>query len=59
MLGTLSFTSRAVIFGLIGYFFIRAAIELNPNTAMGIDGALRTLGQSCHGKFSFSLRRRA
>ena len=50
MLGALSFTSRAVIFGLIGYFFIMAAIESNPNTAMGIDGALLTLGQSYYGK---------
>jgi hypothetical protein len=50
MLGALSFTSRAVIFGLIGYFFIMAAIESNPNTATGIDGALLTLGQSYYGK---------
>ncbi len=49
-LGALSFTSRAVIFGLMGYFFIMAAIESNPNTAMGIDGALWTLGQSYYGK---------
>jgi len=50
VLGALSFTSRAVIFGLMGYFFIMAAIESNPNTAMGFDGALRTLGQSYYGK---------
>ena len=50
VLGALSFTARAVIFGLMGYFFIWAAIESNPNTAMGIDGALRILGQSYYGK---------
>ncbi len=50
ILGALSFTARAVIFGLMGYFFIWAAIESNPDTAMGIDGALRTLGQSYYGK---------
>jgi hypothetical protein len=50
VLGSLSFTARAVIFGLMGYFFMRAAIESNPNTAMGIDGALRILGQSYYGK---------
>ncbi len=50
VLGALSFTSRAVIFGLMGYFFIMAAVESNPDTAMGIDGALRTLGQSYYGK---------
>jgi hypothetical protein len=50
VLGALSFTARAVIFGLMGYFFIWAAIESNPNTAMGIDGALRILAQSYYGK---------
>jgi hypothetical protein len=55
MLGALSFTSRAVIFGLIGYFFMMAAIESNPNTAMGVDGALLTLGQSSYGKILLSI----
>jgi len=50
VLGALSFTARAVIFGLMGYFFIQAAIESDPNAAMGIDGALRTLGRSYYGK---------
>ena len=50
VLGALSFTARAVIFGLMGYFFIRAAIESDPNAAVGIDGALLTLGQSYYGK---------
>lgn len=50
VLGALSFTARAVIFGLMGYFFIVAAINSNPNAAQGIDGALRTLGQNFYGK---------
>lgn len=50
VLGALSFTSRAVIFGLIGYFFISAALESNPNEAAGLDGALKTLAQSYYGK---------
>lgn len=50
VLGALSFTARAVIFGLMGYFFIRAAIEADPNTALGIDGALRVLAGSSYGK---------
>jgi hypothetical protein len=50
VLGALSFTARAVIFGLMGYFFIMAAIQADPNAAMGIDGALRTLGSSSYGK---------
>jgi len=50
VLGALSFTARAVIFGLMGYFFILAAIASDANEAMGIDGALRTLGQNYYGK---------
>lgn len=50
VLGALSFTARAVILGLMGYFFIMAAIESNPDAAMGIDGALLTLAQSNYGK---------
>ncbi len=50
VLGALSFTARAVIFGVMGYFFIRAAIESNPNAAMGVDGALRVLANNYYGK---------
>lgn len=50
VLGALSFTARAVIFGLIGYFFIVAALNSNPNEAMGVDGALLTLAQTYYGK---------
>ena len=50
LLGVLSFTARALIFILIGYFFIMAAIEYNPNEAVGLDGALKTLAQSYYGK---------
>ena len=50
VLGTLSFTARAVIYGLIGYFFIVAALDSNPNEAMGVDGALLTLGSTYYGK---------
>lgn len=50
ILGALSFTARAVIFGLIGYFFVQAAINANPNEARGLDGALFILAQSYYGK---------
>ena len=50
VLGFLSFLARALIFGLIGWFFIATAIEANPNEAIGIDGALRTLAASYYGK---------
>ncbi|MDQ2747640.1 MAG: DUF1206 domain-containing protein [Acidobacteriota bacterium] len=50
VLGALGFTARAVIFALIGYFFIIAAIDGDPNEARGIDGALRSLAYSYYGK---------
>lgn len=50
VLGVLSFTARALIFALMGYFFITAAIDYNPNEAIGMDGALIKLAQSYFGK---------
>ena len=50
VLGALSFTARALILAMIGYFFITAAIYYDPNEAVGIDGALLTLSQSYFGK---------
>lgn len=50
ILGFLGFLARALIFALIGYFFIWAAINFNPNEAIGIDGALLTLSTTYYGK---------
>jgi hypothetical protein len=49
-LGFVSFLARALIFALMGYFFIAAAVNGNPDEAVGIDGALQTLAQSYFGK---------
>lgn len=49
-LGVLSFTARAVILVLMGWFFISAAIDYNPNEAAGIDGALLALAQTAYGE---------
>lgn len=50
VLGALSFTARAVIYGLMGYFFIVAAIYSDANEAVGIDGALQILAATAYGK---------
>ena len=50
VLGVLSFTARALILALIGYFFISAAVDYNENEVSGIDGALLVLSQSYFGK---------
>jgi hypothetical protein len=50
VLGVLSFTARALLLGLVGYFFMSAAISHNPNDAAGLDGALAALAQTYYGK---------
>lgn len=50
VLGFFGFLSRALIFALIGYFFIWAAIKYNPDEAIGLDGALFALSQTYYGK---------
>jgi hypothetical protein len=49
-LGVFSFTARALIFILIGYFFVSAAVNFNADQAIGLDGALLALAQSYYGK---------
>ncbi len=42
-LGRIGLTARAVVFGLIGYFLVRTAIESKASNAIGVDGALARL----------------
>jgi uncharacterized protein DUF1206 len=41
--------SRAVVFGLISWFFFKAAAEYDPDRARGLDGALRKLAAAPSG----------
>ena len=41
--------ARAVVFGLVGVFLIKAAIEFDPNKAVGLDGALAKLAHQSYG----------
>lgn len=50
VLGFFSFLARGLLFGLIGYFFVVAAVYYDANEAVGLDGALLTLAQSRFGK---------
>jgi hypothetical protein len=46
-IGTFGHLARAVVFGLVGVFLIKAAVDYNPDKAVGVDGALAKLqGQS-------------
>ncbi len=50
ILGYFGFLARALIFALIGYYFVSAAIFYDPQIAVGVDGALLKLSQSFYGK---------
>ena len=50
ILGYFGFFARALIFFLIGYFFISAAFYYDAQVAVGLDGALLTLSQAYFGK---------
>jgi hypothetical protein len=48
-LGVFGHVARAVIFALIGYGLIKAAVDYNPKQAIGLDGALRELADASYG----------
>src|SRR5215217_4524119 len=48
-LGVFGHLARMVVFVLIGYFLIRAAIDYNPDKAVSLDGALTAVGQASYG----------
>jgi hypothetical protein len=48
-LGVFGHLARMVVFAMIGYFLVRAAIDYDPDKAVGLDGALSKLGQASYG----------
>ena len=48
-LGTIGHLARMVVFGLVGIFLIKAAIDYNPNKAVGVDGALAKIVNQSYG----------
>jgi hypothetical protein len=51
VLGRIGLTARALVFGLIGYFLVRTAIEAKASNAVGVDGALARLHQQPLGRW--------
>lgn len=45
-LGVFGHLARMVVFGLVGYGLIKAALDYNPHNAIGLDGALNKLAHS-------------
>jgi hypothetical protein len=54
-IGTFGLLSRMVVFGLVGVFLIKAALDYNPNKAVGLDGALAKLRDSAYGPYTLGV----
>ena len=50
-IGMFGHLARMVVFGLIGVFLIRAALDFNPKQAVGLDGALAKLANHSYGSY--------
>lgn len=48
-LGRAGYAARGIVFALIGWFLIQSAVQVNPNKAVGLDGALLKLTQGPFG----------
>lgn len=48
-LGHVGLGARALVFALVGYFLVRAAVDYQPGTAVGVDGALGRLHDQAFG----------
>ena len=49
--GVLGHVARFVVFGLIGVFLVKAAVDYNPKDAIGLDGALQKLAHASYGSW--------
>lgn len=48
--GQVGYVARGLVFGLVGAFVAKAAVDFDPNEAKGIDGALRTIADQAYGQ---------
>jgi hypothetical protein len=49
--GVAGHLARGVVFSLIGIFVVKAALEYDPQDAIGLDGALQKLAQASYGPY--------
>lgn len=54
-IGTFGHLARAVVFCLVGVFLIKAAVDYNPDKAVGLDGALAKVDHASYGPFLLGL----
>jgi uncharacterized protein DUF1206 len=50
-IGTIGMLARMVVFGLIGWFLVKAAVEYDAKDAIGLDGALQKLAHQTYGSW--------
>ncbi len=50
-IGVFGHLARMVVFGLIGYGLVKAAMDYDPQRAIGLDGALNQLSRESYGPF--------
>jgi fumarate reductase subunit D len=54
-IGSFGHLARMVVYGLVGAFLIKAAIDYNPNNAIGLDGALAKIAHAPYGPFLLAI----
>lgn len=54
-LGTAAYVTKGVIFALVGWFFVQAAVTYDPDEARGLDAALREVAQQSWGQVALVL----
>jgi Domain of Unknown Function (DUF1206) len=50
-IGTFGHLARGIVFGMVGVFLIKAAVDYSPDSAVGLDGALAKLVHASYGPF--------
>jgi hypothetical protein len=53
--GVAGHLARCVVFGLIGVFVVKAALQYDPQEAIGLDGALQKLAHASYGPYLLGL----
>jgi hypothetical protein len=54
-IAVLGLVARAIVFGVVAWFFFEAAGDYDPNQARGLDGALRKLAHEPYGEWLLGL----
>ena len=55
LLGTVGHVARAIVFGLVGFFLVKAALDYKADEAIGLDGALSKLYERAYGPWLLGL----